>query len=136
MIEEQPNCKKEYEEFPCLKEYATRGCLTPLADVYSFGLVALELFSGKPVRQSFGDDPNISVFVKALVLKDSKGDLLALVDPDLGNEYSSEEALRIINVAILCIDDRPMRPPPPLQTNHASNHRIARASSQHCRISG
>ncbi|KAJ0582476.1 putative protein kinase RLK-Pelle-DLSV family [Helianthus annuus] len=92
-------------------EYATRGCLTPLADVYSFGLVALELVSGKPVRQSFADDPNISVFDKAHVLKDMKGDLLELVDRDLGNEYSPEEALRIINVAILCMGScPPLRP--------------------------
>ncbi|KAJ0759064.1 putative protein kinase RLK-Pelle-DLSV family [Helianthus annuus] len=92
-------------------EYATRGCFTPLADVYSFGLVALELVSGKPVRQGFADDPNISVFDKAHVLKDMKGDLLELVDRDLGNEYSPEEALRIINVAILCMGScPPLRP--------------------------
>ncbi|KAI7734494.1 hypothetical protein M8C21_033166, partial [Ambrosia artemisiifolia] len=33
-----------------------------------------------------------------------KGNLLELVDPDLGSEYSSEEALKVLNVALLCIE--------------------------------
>ncbi|KAF5777867.1 putative non-specific serine/threonine protein kinase [Helianthus annuus] len=111
-----------------------RGYLTPMADVYSFGIVALELVSGKSIIESFGEDPNISLFdmvrkiqstfigfshnnsnlrpdlrlhlfvPQALILKERKGNLLDLVDPDLGNDYSSEEALRILNVALLCID--------------------------------
>ncbi|KAJ0725501.1 putative protein kinase RLK-Pelle-DLSV family [Helianthus annuus] len=85
-------------------EYGRRGYLTPMADVYSFGIVALELVSGKSIGESFGEDPNISLFDAAIILKEKKKNLLDLVDPDLGNDYSSEEALRILNVALLCIN--------------------------------
>ncbi|KAM0062620.1 putative protein kinase RLK-Pelle-DLSV family [Helianthus debilis subsp. tardiflorus] len=85
-------------------EYGRRGYLTPMADVYSFGIVALELVSGKSIGESFGEDPNISLFDAAIILKEKKRNLLDLVDPDLGNDYSSEEALRILNVALLCIN--------------------------------
>lgn len=40
-----------------------------------------------------------------------RGCLLELVDPDLGSEYSSEEAMTILNVALLCTNASPtLRP--------------------------
>ncbi|KAM3257005.1 hypothetical protein ACQJBY_049404 [Aegilops geniculata] len=70
-------------------EYAMRGYLTEKADVYSFGVVALEI---------------------ACVLHE-RGTLLELVDPDLGSNYSTEEALLMLNVALLCTNAAPtLRP--------------------------
>ena len=40
-----------------------------------------------------------------------KGNLMELVDPELGFEFSKEEALIIIKVALLCINPSPtLRP--------------------------
>ena len=40
-----------------------------------------------------------------------RGSLLELVDPDLGSEYSSEEAMIMLNVALLCTNASPtLRP--------------------------
>lgn len=40
-----------------------------------------------------------------------RGSLLELVDPELGSEYSSEEAMVMLNVALLCTNASPtLRP--------------------------
>lgn len=47
---------------------------------------------------------------QAYVLQE-RGNLLELVDPALGSEYSSEEAMTILNVALLCTNAAPtLRP--------------------------
>lgn len=47
---------------------------------------------------------------QACVLQE-KGGLLELVDPELGSEYSEEEALTMLNVALLCSNASPtLRP--------------------------
>ncbi|KAH9746152.1 hypothetical protein KPL70_004324 [Citrus sinensis] len=70
-------------------EYATRGHLTEKADVYSFGIVALEI---------------------ALVLKE-QGNLMELVDTDLGSNFDKEQLMVMINVALLCASASPTNRP-------------------------
>ncbi|KAJ0804137.1 putative protein kinase RLK-Pelle-DLSV family [Helianthus annuus] len=86
-------------------EYAMRGHLTPKADVFSFGILALEIVSGISCNKYFSyeteTETSINVFDWAWLLH-QKGNLLELVDPDLRPEYSSEEALRVIHIAFLC----------------------------------
>lgn len=49
-------------------------------------------------------------FIQAYVLQE-RGSLLELVDPDLGSEYSTEEAMVVLNVALLCTNASPtLRP--------------------------
>ncbi|KAH9745810.1 putative LRR receptor-like serine/threonine-protein kinase [Citrus sinensis] len=79
-------------------EYAMRGYLTSKADVYSFGVVTLEIVSGK---SNTNYRPNED-FVYLLDW---------LVDTSLGSEYSSEEAMAMLNVALLCTNASPtLRP--------------------------
>jgi hypothetical protein len=48
--------------------------------------------------------------LQALVLKE-KGNLMELVDPQLGSELNKEEAIRMIKVALLCTNPSPaLRP--------------------------
>lgn len=48
--------------------------------------------------------------MKAYVLEE-QGNLLELVDPDIGSNYSSEEAMRMLNIALLCTNPSPtLRP--------------------------
>ncbi|KAL9366652.1 hypothetical protein Peur_037851 [Populus x canadensis] len=82
-------------------EYAMRGYLTDKADVYSFGIVALEIVSGKSNTSHRTKEDTVYLLDWALVLKE-KGTLLELVDPKLGQDYNKEEAITMINVALLC----------------------------------
>ncbi|KAK4275517.1 hypothetical protein QN277_018588 [Acacia crassicarpa] len=88
-------------------EYALRGYLTDKADIYSFGVVALEIVSG---RSNASFRPSEFLLDWAIVLQ-GKGRLIELVDPELGSEYSREEAMVILNVALLCTNASPaLRP--------------------------
>ncbi|XP_042952946.1 probable leucine-rich repeat receptor-like serine/threonine-protein kinase At3g14840 isoform X3 [Carya illinoinensis] len=82
-------------------EYALRGYLTDKADVYSFGIVALEIVSGKSNTSHRPKGESLQLLDWALVLKE-KGNLLDLLDPRLGSNYRKEEVMRVINVALLC----------------------------------
>ncbi|KAF5757330.1 putative protein kinase RLK-Pelle-DLSV family [Helianthus annuus] len=92
-------------------EYAMRGHLTTKADVYSFGILALEIVSGISCNKSFSYETEECLYLFDWVwLLHEKETLLELVDPDLGSEYSSEEALTIIQVALLCTKGSFRRP--------------------------
>ncbi|WVY92054.1 hypothetical protein V8G54_037568 [Vigna mungo] len=55
------------------------------------------------------DESGLSILA-AYVLQE-RGSILELVDPDLGSEYSTEEAMVVLNVALLCTNASPtLRP--------------------------
>uniref|UniRef100_A0A0D9VE42 non-specific serine/threonine protein kinase n=1 Tax=Leersia perrieri TaxID=77586 RepID=A0A0D9VE42_9ORYZ len=91
-------------------EYATRGCLTYKADVYSFGVVTLEIVSGMSNTSSMSDDEYLHLLDWAERLK-QEGKLLEIVDQRLGSRYSQDEALRMLNVALLCTNTSPAQRP-------------------------
>ncbi|XP_050141170.1 probable LRR receptor-like serine/threonine-protein kinase At1g53440 [Malus sylvestris] len=78
-------------------EYVNQGHLTDKADVYSFGIVLLEIISGKKKSNQGG----FYILHWAHALK-SKGNLMNLVDPRLGSEFNNEEMIATINVALHC----------------------------------
>ncbi|KAL3632271.1 hypothetical protein CASFOL_025255 [Castilleja foliolosa] len=91
-------------------EYAMRGYLTTKADVYSFGVVALEIVSAKSNTNYRPTEDFVYLLDWAYVLQE-RGSLLELVDPELGSAYSSEEAMVLLNVALLCTNAAPtLRP--------------------------
>ncbi|KAJ4982083.1 hypothetical protein NE237_032920 [Protea cynaroides] len=91
-------------------EYAMRGYLTDKADVYSFGVVALEIVSGQSNTNYKPREDFLYLLDWAYVLQE-QGNLLKLVDPILGSNYSKEEAIRMLNLALLCTSPSPsLRP--------------------------
>ncbi|KAF9619078.1 hypothetical protein IFM89_005092 [Coptis chinensis] len=92
------------------QEYAMRGYLTDKSDVDSFGVVALEIVSGKSNTSYRLKEECIYLLDWALVLQE-KGELMELVDPRLESNYIKEEVLGMINVALLCTNSSPtLRP--------------------------
>ncbi|KAK3015700.1 hypothetical protein RJ639_006196 [Escallonia herrerae] len=82
-------------------EYAMRGYLTDKADVYSFGIVALEIIGGRCNTTHQREDDGFYLLDQALVLK-MNAKLMELVDPTLESQYREEEVMTMINVALLC----------------------------------
>ncbi|XP_062218676.1 probable LRR receptor-like serine/threonine-protein kinase At1g53430 isoform X2 [Phragmites australis] len=91
-------------------EYATRGCLTRKADVYSYGVVTLEIVSGMSNTNSMSNEEYLHLLDWAERLK-QQGRLLDIVDRRLGSEYLQEQALRLLNVALLCTKTLPTERP-------------------------
>ncbi|ONK55449.1 uncharacterized protein A4U43_UnF3220 [Asparagus officinalis] len=91
-------------------EYAMRGYLTDKADVYSFGVVTLEIVSGTS-NTGYRPKEDFTYLLDWLYVLQEQGRLLELVDPNLGSNYSNEEAMQMLNVCLLCTNPSPtLRP--------------------------
>ncbi|KAI3764516.1 hypothetical protein L2E82_14526 [Cichorium intybus] len=91
-------------------EYALWGYLTYKADVYSFGVLALEIVAGRNNMTYRPSEKYFCLLDWAVVLK-QKGSLIDLVDPRLGSNFNKKEAVRMIKIALLCTNKSPaLRP--------------------------
>ncbi|XP_033137237.1 probable LRR receptor-like serine/threonine-protein kinase At1g29720 isoform X3 [Brassica rapa] len=91
-------------------EYALWGQLSEKADVYSFGIVAMEIVSGQSNTKQKGSADHVSLINWAVKLQ-QKGDITEIVDPVLQGDFNTKEAVRMIKVAIVCTNSSPsLRP--------------------------
>ncbi|XP_027340613.1 probable leucine-rich repeat receptor-like serine/threonine-protein kinase At3g14840 [Abrus precatorius] len=91
-------------------EYAMHGYLTEKADVYSFGIVTLEIINGSNNTTHRKKEESFHLLEWARLLKE-KGNLMELVDRRLGSDFNKEEVMVMINVALLCTNVSPtLRP--------------------------
>ncbi|GLU15287.1 hypothetical protein SLE2022_317890 [Rubroshorea leprosula] len=91
-------------------EYAIRAKLTRKADIYSFGILLLEIVSGRSHK-----DRRLPVAEQYLLERAwdlyEKGELVQLVDSSLNGDYNIEEALRYLKIGLICTQDMPkLRP--------------------------
>ncbi|KAI4323206.1 hypothetical protein L6164_022831 [Bauhinia variegata] len=90
-------------------EYAFCGRLTEKADVFSFGIVALEIISGRPNSDTSLEEEKVCLLEWAWNLLENKR-VSELVDPRV-SEFNEEEVKRIAGVALLCTQTSPaLRP--------------------------
>ncbi|ONI16263.1 hypothetical protein PRUPE_3G088100 [Prunus persica] len=95
-------------------EYAMLGKASESCDVYSFGILLLELASGKKPIEKLSSTMKRTVTDWALPLAcERKFDELA--DPKLNGKYAVDELKRVIFVALLCAHSRPERRPTMLE---------------------
>ncbi|KAM0952368.1 putative protein kinase RLK-Pelle-DLSV family [Dioscorea sansibarensis] len=87
-------------------EYAMDGIFSVKSDVFSFGVLVLEIISAKKNRGIYLSDPKLNLLGHAWSLwKD--GNALELVDESLGFAFPMAEVLRCIKVGLLCVQERP-----------------------------
>ncbi|OAY24644.1 G-type lectin S-receptor-like serine/threonine-protein kinase At4g27290 isoform X3 [Manihot esculenta] len=91
-------------------EYAIDGHFSLKSDVFSFGVIVLEIVSGKKNRGFFHPDHKLNLLGHAWKLW-SEGKALELVDELLENEFPVSEVLRCIQVGLLCVQQRPEERP-------------------------
>ncbi|EFH66933.1 hypothetical protein ARALYDRAFT_472802 [Arabidopsis lyrata subsp. lyrata] len=87
-------------------EYASSGKLTEKSDVFSFGVVLLELITGrKPVdtSQPLGDESLVEWARPLLSHAIETEEFTTLADPKLGRNYVGVEMFRMIEAAAACI---------------------------------
>ncbi|XVE80253.1 hypothetical protein DITRI_Ditri14bG0124900 [Diplodiscus trichospermus] len=87
-------------------EYALDGLFSMKSDVFSFGVLVLEMVTGKRNR-GFSHpkhDHNLLGHAWRLWMEARP---LELIDNALGDTYNEDEVLRCINVALLCVQQRP-----------------------------
>ncbi|XP_057486176.1 cold-responsive protein kinase 1-like [Actinidia eriantha] len=85
-------------------EYAIRGQLTRKADVYSFGVLLVEVVSGRcntnsrlPVEEKYLLERTWNLY--------ERRELVGLVDASLNADFDAEEACRFLKIGLLCTQD-------------------------------
>ncbi|KAL3620646.1 hypothetical protein CASFOL_035558 [Castilleja foliolosa] len=91
-------------------EYAIDGLFSVKSDVFSFGVLVLEIVSGKRNRGFNMKDHHLNLLGHAWTLY-KEGSSMDLVDASLGDSFDLPQVLRSIQVGLLCvqkrIEDRP-----------------------------
>ncbi|CAN8287964.1 unnamed protein product [Cochlearia groenlandica] len=97
-------------------EYYQSFRCTAKGDVYSFGVILLELLSGKkPIDPGeFGEDNNLVGWAKQLYREKRGAEIL---DPEIVSKGSSGdvEMFHYLKIASQCLDDRPFKRPTMIQ---------------------
>ncbi|KAG6723882.1 hypothetical protein I3842_03G229300 [Carya illinoinensis] len=87
-------------------EYAVHGHFSIKSDVFSFGVIMLEILSGRKVVTFCHSDRFLNLLGYAWELwKGGKG--LELMDPTLSNSCLSSQFMQCIQVGLLCVQERP-----------------------------
>ncbi|KAK6120340.1 hypothetical protein DH2020_046031 [Rehmannia glutinosa] len=86
-------------------EHTRTGKATTGTDVYAFGAFLLEVACGRrPVEPKASENAVLVEWVFSLW---SKGEILGVVDPNLGGDYSEEEVELVLKLGLLCSHSRP-----------------------------
>ncbi|BAT91504.1 hypothetical protein LR48_Vigan05g221200 [Vigna angularis] len=91
-------------------EYAMLGKANESCDVYSFGILLLELASGKKPLEKLSPTVKRSINDWALPLACEKK-FSELADPKLEGNYVEEELKRVVLIALLCAQSQPEKRP-------------------------
>lgn len=82
-------------------EYAVHGQLTEKADTYSYGVVVLEIVSGRK-SIDMNQLPHMQYLLEWVWKLYETNEVLKMVDETMGDEYDKEEVLRMIQLGLLC----------------------------------
>ncbi|KAM5588410.1 G-type lectin S-receptor-like serine/threonine-protein kinase RKS1 [Rosa sericea] len=84
-------------------EYAVFGRFSTKSDVFSFGIILLEIVSGRKNNDSDLEDPSMNLIGRVWDLW-GEGRALDIVDSTL-KSYQPNEVMRCIQVALLCVQE-------------------------------
>ncbi|XP_071731869.1 PTI1-like tyrosine-protein kinase At3g15890 [Rutidosis leptorrhynchoides] len=95
-------------------EYAMLGKASESCDVYSFGILLLELFTGKKPVEKINATTRRSITEWALPLA-CEGKFSEMVDPTLNGKYVEEEFKRVVIIGLICASNQPAKRPTMLE---------------------
>ncbi|CAO1945474.1 unnamed protein product [Urochloa humidicola] len=94
-------------------EWALNVPINAKIDVYSYGIVLLEMVMGNRVSDQTtagGERLEMSQIAQALRRVVDTGDVVPLVDGRLQGQFNPRQALEMVKVSLLCMEERSSRP--------------------------
>ncbi|KAJ7968449.1 G-type lectin S-receptor-like serine/threonine-protein kinase [Quillaja saponaria] len=85
-------------------EYAMDGLFSEKSDVFSFGVLLLEIVSGRRNTSFYHDKHSISLLGFACKLW-NEDNITSLIDPDIYNICFQKDILRCIHIGLLCVQE-------------------------------
>ncbi|KAL7213468.1 hypothetical protein ACSBR2_016071 [Camellia fascicularis] len=87
-------------------EYAIDGLFSIKSNVFSFGILVLEIINGKKNRGFYHPDHNLNILGHAWNLH-KEGKSLELIDTSMADACNHPEVIRSIHIALLCVQQSP-----------------------------
>ncbi|KAL0774506.1 hypothetical protein Bca101_039657 [Brassica carinata] len=81
-------------------EYYQTNWLTEKSDIYSFGIVLLEIITNRPIIQQSREKPHLVEWVSFMI---TKGDIGSIMDPNLHQNYDIGSVWKAIEIAMSCL---------------------------------
>ncbi|XP_044479466.1 putative leucine-rich repeat receptor-like protein kinase At2g19210 [Mangifera indica] len=82
-------------------EYYISNRLTEKSDVYSLGVVLLEIITGKPIIDTLDPErTHVSQWVSFML---AKGDIANIVDPRLNGDFETNSVWKAVEIAMTCV---------------------------------
>lgn len=95
----------------CAPDYAMTGQLTFKSDIYSFGVVLLELISGRKAIDPRKDAQEQNLVAWARPLFRDRNKFSVIADPALKGEYPTRGLYQALAIAAMCVQEKPnLRP--------------------------
>ncbi|CAN6690023.1 unnamed protein product [Malus baccata var. baccata] len=91
-------------------EYAMHGQISVKSDVYSLGVLILEIVTGKKNTNFYNSD-NGEYLLSHVWRHWRDGTLLELLDVNLRDSYSRSEVIRCMHIGLLCVQEDPDKRP-------------------------
>ncbi|KAF2301248.1 hypothetical protein GH714_021409 [Hevea brasiliensis] len=95
-------------------EYQTTNKFTDKLDIYSFGVILLELITGKQPVGHFSGHTNMVKWAKPMLSKSlfEGKDMSNFVDEELQGYYDPKQMDQMVACVLACVHDDPQRRPP------------------------
>ncbi|KAK1679921.1 hypothetical protein QYE76_040769 [Lolium multiflorum] len=91
-------------------EYAMRGQYSIKSDVFSFGVLVLEIVTGRRNSGSYNTEQDVDLL--NLVWEHwTRGNVIELIDPSLSSHPPVDQILKCIHVGLLCVQRKPASRP-------------------------
>nr|XP_051226177.1 cysteine-rich receptor-like protein kinase 6 [Lolium perenne] len=91
-------------------EYAYCGQVSAKSDMYSFGVIVLEIMTGRRNNRSLEDAASRSLLSNVWE-KWSAGSIEEVMDPSLDGRYPESESVIYVQIGLLCVQENPSARP-------------------------